>query len=105
MNKPIIPLVIIAVVAVGIGAYFIFQKPSILQSLTPSEQSSNTPSVNVPTNIKPLFGTMIAFNINEAAMSTPGTIDALQKGWTEFRKNSSAYQNLKSNLKNLFKIV
>ena len=35
-------------------------------------------------------------------MSTPGTTDALQqKGWTEFRKDDTAYQNFLSNLKKL----
>jgi len=48
-----------------------------------------------------LFGTMIAFNINEAPMHTPGIIDTLRKGWTEFRKDDPAYQNLLSNLKKL----
>ncbi|MEK7503634.1 MAG: DUF5667 domain-containing protein [Patescibacteria group bacterium] len=53
-------------------------------------------------NIKSLFGTMIAFNINDAAMRTPGTLDAIQqKSWTEFKKDNSAYQNLLSNLKKL----
>lgn len=48
-----------------------------------------------------LFGTMIAFNINEAPMNTPGIIPTLRKGWTQFRKDHSAYENLKSNLKKL----
>ncbi|MDO8593846.1 MAG: hypothetical protein Q7R59_03040 [bacterium] len=41
------------------------------------------------------FGTMLAFNINDAAMDLSGSI---QKGWTEFRKDTAAYQTLKSNL-------
>ena len=47
------------------------------------------------------FGTMLAFSVNDAMMNTPGMIDALQKGWTEFRKDDSAYQNLLSNLEKL----
>ena len=58
-------------------------------------------SGQMATNVKPLFGTMLAFSINDALIDTPGKIDALQKGWTEFRKDDLAYQNLKSNLKKL----
>lgn len=66
-----------------------------------SPLSNATSSVNVASNVKSLFGTMIAFNINEAPMDTPGIIDTLRKGWTEFRKDNTAYQNLLSNLKKL----
>ena len=45
-----------------------------------------------------LFGTMVAFNINDAANETPGMTDALSKGWTKFKEDSSTYQNLLSNL-------
>jgi len=95
MNRLTISIIILILVIIGgIGAYFIFQKPSFPQSLTPSERSSN--------NVKPLFGTMIAFSINDATVSMPGILDAIgQKGWTEFRKDDSAYQNLLSNLKKL----
>lgn len=67
------------------------------QSVTPI----STPSANVSANVKSLFGTMLAFNISDAPMDTPGILYTLQKGWTELKKDNSAYQNLKSNLKKL----
>lgn len=131
-TKILIILIILMLVFIGgVSAYFIFQKSSLPQSSTPPEQSSNiqqptqqsqleksilsqpipsgpvstASSVNVSANVKPLFGTMLAFNINDAmgdpSAGVPGIIGALQKGWTEFRKDDSAYQNLKSNLKKL----
>ncbi len=100
MNKLTISIIILMLVFIGgIGAYFIFQKPSLPQSLTPP--------VAITANQKPLFGTMVAFNINDALASVPGTgipsmLDVLQqKGWTEFRKDDLAYQNLLNNLKKL----
>jgi len=86
MNKLIISIIIVLVIAIGISAFFVFQKPQTEPS-TLLKQS--------------LFGTMLAFNINEAPMHTPGIIDTLRKGWTEFKKDNSAYQNLLSNLKKL----
>jgi hypothetical protein len=87
----IIGIVILILIIIGsLGAYFIFQK-------SPSPASP----ANVPANTKSLFGIIGAFTINDAAMSTPGMLDTIQKGWTEFRKDDSAYQNLKSNLKKL----
>ena len=149
MNKLIISLVSIAVVSIGAGAYFIFQKPFSDQSKTLSDISStpettsasdvtttsnttsvsnttttsdinspqkatsasdttpsdttpsDTTSVVVSKNGQTSFGTMLAFNINDAAINTTGMIDSLKKGWTEFRKNDSAYKNLKKNLEKL----
>jgi len=100
-EKGFAPIIILILVFIGvIGAYFISQKSPLLHSLIPSEQSSN--------NARPLFGTMIAFNINEVTMvdmsgtGTSNMLDTLQqKGWTEFRKDDSAYQNLPSSLKKL----
>ncbi len=153
MNKQLISLITIAVVAGGIGGYFIFQKPFSDQSPTQSEISSKTEtasesdatlksetasksnitstseisstsgttsapnvtsktetaaksdatSTTVSENARPLFGTMLAYNINEAAMLTPGMIDTIKKGWTEFRKDDSAYTNLKNNIEKLIK--
>ncbi len=84
MNKLTISIVILTVVFIGaIGVYFIFQKPSL----------NTTSPVNVSTNVKPLFGTMIAYNLNDAAMDTPGILDTIQqKGWTEFKKDDSSYK-------------
>jgi len=110
MNKLIISIIVVSVIAIGISAFFVFQKsqtePSTLpKQLLQQDVASNTAPVSnatSPVNGKPLFGTMIAFNINDAMMSTPGTTDALQqKGWTEFRKDDTAYQNFLSNLKKL----
>ena len=96
MNKLTISIIILILVIIGgIGAYFIFQKFSFLQSLTPPKQ---LPQQSVTSS---LFGIMISYNIN-AALSTPSIFDTIdQKGWTEFRKDDSAYQNLLSNLKKL----
>ena len=97
MNKLTISIIILMIVFIGgIGAYFIFQKNV---TSNPASIPNTTSSVNVSANAKPLFGTMLAFNINDVAMDMPGKIDALQKGWTEFKKDNSAYQNFKSNLK------
>ena len=95
MNKLTVPIIIsILVVIGGIGAYFIFQKLSLLQSPTPLKQSSQQ---NIASS---LFGIMLGFSINDAAMETPGILDAIkQKGWTEFKKDNLAYQNLLKNLK------
>jgi len=47
-----------------------------------------------------LFGTMVAFNISDADSinDTQGKVNVLQNGWTEFKKDNSAYQNLLTNL-------
>lgn len=112
----IIAIIVGAVVILG-GAYVIVNRPG--QPVTPEPKSadqqspakqssqqtivSNTTSpVAITANKTPLFGTMLAFNINDAMMSAPGTTDTLrQKGWTEFRKDNAAYQNLLGNLKKL----
>jgi len=45
---------------------------------------------------------MVAYNLNDAARSTPGMLDTIQqKGWTEFRKDDSVYKTLISNFKKL----
>ncbi|MDO8886831.1 beta-galactosidase [Candidatus Oleimmundimicrobium sp.] len=89
-------IILILVIIGGIGAYFVFQKPSSLQSPIPPKQSLQQSVTSS------LFGTMVAYGINDAAMSTPGILDAIsQKGWTEFRKDDLAYQNFLSNLKKL----
>lgn len=86
------------IIVSGLGVYFVFQKPSSFQSQIPQKQS-------LQQNVKSsLFGTMIAYGANDAAMSAPGMLDALsQKGWTEFRKDDSVYQNFLSNLKKVIK--
>lgn len=96
--------IILVLVFIGsVSAYFlvrtanknlsIFQKSSLSQSPTPPKQSLDTNS---------LFGIMIAYNLNDAAKNVPGMLDTLvKKGWTEFRKDDPAYQNLVNNLKKL----
>jgi len=83
MNKLIISIIIVSVIAIGIGVFFIFQKPQTELSTLPKQS---------------LFGTMVAFNIGDALNSTPGGANALQNSWTEFKKDDSAYQNLLTNL-------
>lgn len=79
------------------------QDQNKLNDQNKTQPSSNNPVSNVlPTSMSAdknsLFGTMIAFNLNDATMGMSGVI---QKGWTEFRKDNSAYQSLLSNLKKL----
>ncbi len=90
----IIIAIIVGVVIILGGAYVIVKR-----SGQPAEQLPQQDVTSSTT--EPLFGTMLAFNINDAAMDTLGKIDALQKGWAEFKKDDSAYQNLKSNLKKI----
>ncbi|MDP3900915.1 MAG: beta-galactosidase, partial [bacterium] len=105
-NKGIVPVIAIIIIAVGViigggVAYYYTNKIPFTSTQQNQDQRQNTStasSVNVSTDIKPLFGTMLAFNINNAAM---GRIDTIQKGWSEFKKDSLAYQNLKSNLEKL----
>jgi len=99
MNKLIISIIAVSVIAIGISAFFLSQKPQTEPSTLPKQSPQQ--DVASSTNTKSLFGIMGAFTINDAAMSTPGMSDAIQKGWTEFRKDNSAYQNLKANLKKL----
>ncbi len=88
-------IIIILVVIGGIGAYVISQKSSLLRSLIP-------PGLSSTNNTNSLFGTMVAYNLNDAARSTPGMLDTIQqKGWTEFRKDDSVYKTLMSNFKKL----
>jgi len=90
------PLIVLAIVVLVTVATFVFLKTN-----RSTGQSSPQPNTAVSTNTKSLFGIMGAFTINDAAMNTPGMSDAIQKGWAEFRKDNSAYQNLKANLKKL----
>ena len=60
MNKPIIPIVVIAIVAIGIGVFFVFQKPVFLGPqtlLTPDNsggiQRAEEPSPTVSARPKP----------------------------------------------------
>lgn len=89
---PIVLLLIITVVSVIGGALYYTTRHQSQSSANPIPASS----VNISANTKPLFGTMLAFNINDAAM---GITNTLQKGWTQFKNDNSAYQKLKSNLK------
>ncbi|PIY79841.1 MAG: hypothetical protein COY81_00675, partial [Candidatus Pacebacteria bacterium CG_4_10_14_0_8_um_filter_43_12] len=61
------------------------------EKTTPGETTSSSSS---------LFGTMVAFNISDADSinDTQGKVNVLQNGWTEFKKDNSAYQNLLTNL-------
>lgn len=91
MNKLTISVVILILASIsGIGAYLTLTSP-----------------VDITENKKPLFGTMLAFNINDAAVGDPNTgIPGMlktirEKGWTEFKKDDPAYQNFKNNLEKI----
>jgi len=87
----IIVILVLAIITIFIGSHTNKQLPKQSPQQTANKES--------------LFGTMLAFNINDAmgdpSAGVPGIIGALQKGWTEFRKDDSAYQNLLSNLEKL----
>jgi len=87
------PLIVLAILVLVTVATFVFLKTN-----RSTGQSSPQPNTAVSTNTKSLFGTMIAFNINDAISSAPGRANALQNGWTEFKKDNLAYQNLLTNL-------
>ncbi len=70
----------------------------VLRSNKSASTSAPSASANTTANAKSLFGTMVAFNISDAINGTPGKVNALQNGWTEFKKDNSAYQNLLANL-------
>ena len=110
IQVPILIAIIVGVLVLG-GAYVTVKRfsqpigqlsvPSSVEKSPQQNTASNTaPAINaVPiVNANSLFGTMIAFNINEAAMDMS---DAIQGGWTEFRKDDTAYKKLLSNLKKL----
>jgi len=90
---PRVIFLLITIVVLGVAGFFIYNS-----FFRPAQQMVNEKVVGK----SDLFGTMGAFTINNVAMSTPGMLDAIgQKGWTEFRKDNSAYQNLLNNLKKL----
>lgn len=47
------------------------------------------------------YGTMLAYNINDAVLEEKGMIDKLKNGWSEFRTSSENYQKLKNGLKEI----
>ena len=71
---------------------------AILQTASTSEMASSKATVTAPSSTNSLFGTMIAFNVNDAVGNMSS---ALQNGWSEFRKDDSAYQTFLNNLKKL----
>jgi len=92
---------IMVIFVLAIITIFIGNRASKHLSEQLPEQSAvpgSTPAADVSANASSLFGTMLAFNINDAASNMTAE---LQKGWTEFRKNNSAYQNFKSNLEKI----
>ncbi|MDP4007227.1 MAG: beta-galactosidase [bacterium] len=89
---PRLIILLITIVILGVAGFFIYNS-----FFRPAQQIVKEKVVGK----SDLFGTMLAFNINDAAIDMPGKIDALQKGWTEFKKDNSAYQNFKGNLKKL----
>ena len=89
-RRIIILFIIILIVLVGAGL--------VLWKFWPKRGNSGPTAASSKTG---LFGTMLAFNINDAANETPSMMNVLSKGWTEFKKDNSAYQNLLSNLEKL----
>jgi len=90
---------IIFCVAVVSGIYIVLNKKPLSAPI--SSAPAITPARTSSASLAPkssLFGIMLAYNINDAAMEMSG---AVQKGWTEFTKDKLAYENLKSNLKKL----
>ena len=85
-----IVLVIALIILIGAGLVF-WQFWPEKDNLSPTATASKTG----------LFGTMLAFNINDAASGIPGKSDALQNGWTEFKKDNLVYESLKSNLEKI----
>jgi len=85
-------IILIVIILATVVSLIIFK----LRSST--KQSPSQASTTTSVNTKSLFGTMIAFNISDAINSMPGEVNALQNGWTEFKKNNSAYQDLLTNL-------
>lgn len=84
-------LVIILVILVGAGLAF--------GKFWPKKNNS---SPTATASKAGLFGTMLAFNINDAAMGAPGMLDDIrQKGWTEFKKDPNNYAKFKSALEKL----
>lgn len=87
--KILLIAVLIILIVVGLAFWKLWPKKNNSSSVVTASKTD-------------LFGTMLAFDINYAAMNTPGILDVIQqKGWTEFRKDDSAYQNLVSDLKKL----
>lgn len=77
---------------------------------TPAPQNITSPEQNISSDHNvitssagsQLFGSMLAYNINDGMMRTPGLIDILLKGWSGFMNDSSNLQKLKSNLGKTF---
>jgi len=78
---------------------------------TPASKNITPPAQNIPPGQNAaypsaagsqLFGSMLAYNINDGMMGIPGLIDTLNNGWSEFRNDNSNLQKLKSNLGKIF---
>lgn len=68
----------------------------------PSEMSSGGNNTSVSANKTNLFGTMIAYNVNDGFMGAPGAIDELQRGWTILRNDSQTMEEYTNSLEQLF---
>jgi len=86
-----LPILIGIVVLAVLGGFGYF---ALHNSASPQSSPANSNNAEA-TKEAALFGTMLAFNINDAALNLSGSI---QKGWTEFRKDAAAYKTLTSNL-------
>lgn len=81
------------------GAGFLIGKygPKIMQNAKFKMQNEGSVSQEKSN----LYGTMLAYNINDAALKEKGLIDQLRNGWSEFRKNPSYYKKFSKGLEDL----
>ncbi|MFH0836404.1 MAG: hypothetical protein V1834_04560, partial [Candidatus Micrarchaeota archaeon] len=71
-----------------------FEQPAPVESVEPSTAVAPAPTVKTD-----LYGSMLAFNVNDAGASANGLQLLQQNGWSEFRKDAGSYQKLKNGLK------
>ena len=94
-------LLIIAGVAVLVlaGAIVLFALRGN-KSASTTVSSASTP-FNTTDNAKSLFGTMLAYNVNDGLMGS-GTADELQKGWSVFKNDPIALEKYLTSLQQLY---
>lgn len=104
---PILIGIVVLAIFGGIGYAVLHNRPATINnSIVPNNSgtASSSPvssgNTNTPVEKTSLFGTMIAFNVNDALM---GMSSALQKGWSTFRTDGASHQNLLGNLQGIIK--
>jgi hypothetical protein len=86
-------IILVLIILAALAVFVVFK-------IKQSGQSSQSGAAS-STKAESLFGTMLAYNINDAVGKNRSITDTLQNGWTEFKKDNSAYQDLKSNLEKI----